>query len=112
MTMYSNLFIHYSFSQQQKSVYSNQRVKVQNLSRIALEYEIQIPKKYKDELYLEPAQGSIKPNETLFLECSFIPYRKKDYKIKVPMVVKELIDPQQNLIGYHYPGSGSKKKDY
>lgn len=25
----------------------------------------------------------------------------------MPLVVREIIDPNQNLIGYHLPGSGS-----
>jgi hypothetical protein len=34
-------------------------VKVQNLSRIAMEYAIVIPEKYEEELYLEPNIGTI-----------------------------------------------------
>ncbi len=63
------------------------------MSRVNLEYEIHIPDKYIDELYLDPSKGNIKPNETIFLDCAFIPYRKKEYKIKVPLFVKEVLDP-------------------
>jgi len=49
----------------------------------------------------------MKPNETIFLDCSFVPYRKKNYKIKVPLVASEILDPNQNLIGYHLPSSGN-----
>ena len=91
-------------------MYSSQKIKVQNLSRISLNYQIQIPKKYREELYLDPEQGQIKPNETIFLDCSFVPYSKKQYKIKVPLVAKEIIDPNQSIIGYYLPGSGDPEK--
>ncbi|KAL4426641.1 hypothetical protein ABPG74_018719 [Tetrahymena malaccensis] len=91
-------------------VYSRQKVKVENLSRVTLEYEIKVPEKYSEELYLEPVNGKIQPNEHIFLDCSFIPYKKKSYKIKVPLVVKEIMDYSQNLIGYHLPGSGDPDK--
>jgi hypothetical protein len=71
-----------------------------------LEYEISVPDKYSTELYLEPPSGRIKPNETMYLDCSFIPYKKKEYRVKVPFSAKEVLDPQQALIGYHLPGSG------
>ena len=51
--------------------------------------------------------GNIKPNETIYLDCSFIPYKKKEYHVKVPLIVKEVLDPSQNLIGFHLPGSGN-----
>ena len=41
---------------------------------------------------MNPPSGGIKPNETLFFETSFIPYRKKNYKIKVNMEVTEVLD--------------------
>lgn len=37
--------------------------------------------------------GNIKPNETIFLDCSFIPYKKKEYHVKVLLIVKEVLDP-------------------
>ncbi len=80
---------------------------MQNLSRIALHYSVQVPNKYHEELYLEPPIGHIKPNETLFLDCSFVPYKKKNYHIKVPLIARELIDANQNLAGYHLPGSAN-----
>lgn len=50
--------------------------------------------------------GKIMPNEHIYLDCSFIPYKKKNYKIKIPFVAREIIDYSQNLIGYYLPGSG------
>ena len=38
--------------------------------------------------------GAIRPNETIFVECSFVPYKKKDYKIKVPIKAKEILDSE------------------
>lgn len=72
-------------------VCSRQKVKVENLSRVALEYTIQVPEKYSQELYLEPQIGKIQPNEHIFLDCSFIPYKKKNYKIKVSLTAKEIM---------------------
>jgi hypothetical protein len=88
-------------------VYSRQKVKVNNLSRIPLKFTIDIPEKYSEELYLKFQSEFINPNESIFLDCSFIPYKKKDYKIKIPLIAEEIIDPNQNLIGYHIPGSGN-----
>ncbi len=34
--------------------------------------------------------GKIKPNETIFLDCSFIPYKRKEYHIKVPLNAREV----------------------
>ncbi|EGR30025.1 hypothetical protein IMG5_144000 [Ichthyophthirius multifiliis] len=88
-------------------VYSRQKVKIDNLSRITLEYKIYVPPKYSQELYLEPSEGKIKPNEHIFIDCSFIPYKKKNYRIKVPIQILEILDFSQNLIGYHLPNSGN-----
>ena len=38
--------------------------------------------------------------------CSFIPYKKRAYHIKIPVVAYSLCDESQNLIGFHEPGSG------
>ena len=74
-----------------------------------MSYSIDVPEKYQTELYIEPSSGQIKPNEVLHLDCQFIPYKKnKKYKIKVPMTVTEILADNQNLIGYHIPGSGNQ----
>ena len=89
-------------------VISKQTFKVQNKSRIPIEYRIDVPKKYEEELIFKPATKILKPNETDFLLCSFIPYKKKNYKISIPVKVMDVLDPYQNLVGYHLPGSGTK----
>jgi len=88
-------------------VVSKQKVKIHNVSRVPLEYRIDIPKKYDNELYLEPPTSILKPNEIKYLLSSFVPYRKKDYKISVPIKVLNVIDPLQSMIGFHIPGSGT-----
>jgi len=50
------------------------------------------------------------PNETIFVDCSFIPYYKKEYFTKVSLRAKEIIDPEQDPIGYYLPGSGNPDK--
>ncbi|KAM3137891.1 hypothetical protein pb186bvf_009972 [Paramecium bursaria] len=88
-------------------VYSRQKITVHNQSRVLMQYQVQIPEKYSNELYIEPANGQIRPNETLHLDCQFIPYKKnKEYRIKVPLLAQEILSPTQSLIGYHIPGSG------
>ena len=87
-------------------VISKQKVKIHNTSRVPLEYRIDVPKKYENELYLEPSTSILKPNEIKYLLSSFIPYRKKTYKISVPIHVFNVVDPLQSLVGYYLPGSG------
>ena len=87
-------------------VYSRQKLKIKNLARIPIEYTIDIPTKYEDEVYLEPKTSKLKPNEYMLLDCSFIPYKKKTYQIHIPMRVYNILDPEQDLVGFHLPGSG------
>jgi hypothetical protein len=49
-----------------------------------------VPDKYEQEIYIEPGIGVMRPNENQHLSFTFIPYRKKDYKIKVPVVFREI----------------------
>ena len=91
-------------------VMSRQNFKLHNRSRISLEYSVSIPEKYHSELYIDPATGILRPNELTYLKCSFIPYRKKNYKITCPLSIKDVVNPQQTLIGYFEPGSGSTHK--
>lgn len=87
-------------------VYSRQKLKMKNLARIPIEYVIEVPNKYQDEVYLEPKTCKLKPNEYMLLDCSFIPYKKKNYLINIPMKVFSILDPEQEIIGFHLPGSG------
>lgn len=89
-------------------VVSKQKFKIHNTSRASLEYVIQVPPKYESELYIEPKSSILKPNEIKHLLSSFIPYRKKNYKITVPVKVYNVIDPLQSLVGFYKPGSGKK----
>ena len=66
-------------------VISKQYFNIQNKSRIPLNYEITIPKKFSEEVYLEPKTNTLKPNESARLLCSFIPYKKRSYHIKIPI---------------------------
>lgn len=91
-------------------VMSRQNYMIHNRSRIPVEFNFTIPQKYENELYLEPSKGTLKPNELTYLRCSFIPYRKKNYKITCPVTIRDVINPQQTLVGYFEPGSGSNEK--
>ncbi|CAK79907.1 unnamed protein product, partial (macronuclear) [Paramecium tetraurelia] len=87
----------------------DKRSLLHNESRVPMSYSIDVPEKYQNELYIEPPSGQIKPNEVLHLDCQFIPYKKKkEYRIKVPMTATEILADNQNLIGYHIPGSGNQ----
>jgi len=88
-------------------VVSKQKFELHNISRVPLEYIIEVPKKYENELFIKPNQKVLKPNEIIHLLCSFVPFKKKAYKIKVPIKVLNVIDPLQNITGFHLPGSGS-----
>ncbi len=73
-------------------VISKQYFNIQNKSRILLNYEISIPKKFNEEVYLEPKSNTLKPNENARLLCSFIPYKKRAYHIKIPIVAYSVCD--------------------
>lgn len=88
-------------------VASKQKYQIHNLARVPLEFKVEIPAKYENELIIKPNQKILKPNEIFNLLCSFAPFKKKEYKIKVPVVVSSVIDPLQSIVGYHLPGSGS-----
>mgnify|MGYP003880634599 FL=1 len=92
-------------------VMARQNFTIQNLSRIPIEYNFTLPPKYENEVFIDPAQGVLKPNELTYLKCSFIPYRKKNYKITCPVTIRDVINPQQRQIGYFAPGSGSEYKE-
>ena len=87
-------------------VYSRQKIKIQNMARVPIEYNIEIPKKYENEIYFEPKTTKLKPNESILLDCSFIPFKKKQYKINVPITVSDINDANQgNLFlakGFYY----------
>jgi len=57
-------------------------------------------------VYLEPKTATLKPNENARLMCSFIPYKKRSYHIKIPIEAYSICDETHNLIGFHLPGSG------
>ncbi len=65
-----------------------------------------VPEKFNEEVYLEPKMGQLKPNESTKLLCSFIPYKKKAYRVKIPIEAFSISDDSQNLVGFHFPGSG------
>ena len=73
---------------------------------IISKYNIEIPKKYENEIYFEPKTTKLKPNESILLDCSFIPFKKKQYKINVPITVSDINDANQgNLFlakGFYY----------
>jgi len=73
-------------------VISRQYFSIQNCSRIPLIYEINIPKKFEEEVYLEPKAATLKPNENARLMCSFIPYKKRSYHIKIPIEAYSVCD--------------------
>lgn len=89
-------------------VASKQKIGVLNSSRIPIEYAIEIPEKYSDELTIEPLFGSMHPNEKVFLDFTFTAIHETEYRIVVPINVSKVIDPTQdaNHIGFHKPGSG------
>jgi len=91
-------------------VYSRQKFRIQNISRVLSEYRVKVPEKYQDSLFFEPKNGTLRPNEAIYLECIFIPLKKKRFLVKVPVAVYDLEDPAQSLIGIHQPGSGNEEQ--
>lgn len=86
-------------------VMSRRTVRVKNMSRLQASCESKIPEKYREEVYIDPPFKILQPLETTLLEVAFVPYHKKKYKIKVPLIVEEVLDREQELAGYWKPGS-------
>ncbi|EGR30774.1 hypothetical protein IMG5_123900 [Ichthyophthirius multifiliis] len=87
-------------------VKSKQKFNIWNNSLLNLNFFIEVPPKYSQELFFEPQEGVLKSNEKLAICCSFIPQKKKKYKIK-PTISAYVIENQQNsMVGVFNPGSG------
>jgi hypothetical protein len=60
-----------------------------------------VPEKYRDTLMLEPCEARLKPNEKLAMEVSFLPSKRKQYKIPFELSVSELTETRQDPAGYY-----------
>ena len=89
-------------------VSSKQKVGILNSSHIAIDFNIEIPEKHRDELTVEPFSGTMYPHEKIFAEFNFTPLNEKNYRFNVPIRIKRVIDMAQdaNFVGYFNPGSG------
>lgn len=88
-------------------VASKQKIGMLNSSHIALDFEIDVPDRYREELTAEPKMGSMYPHEKTFIDFSFTPLQEKEYRFNVPIRVRKIIDQSQdaNYIGYYMPSS-------
>lgn len=89
-------------------VSSKQKVGVLNSSHIAIDFNIEIPDKHREELTVEPFSGTMYPHEKISAEFTFTPLHEKNYRFNVPIRIKRVIDMAQdaNFVGYFNPGSG------
>jgi len=89
-------------------VTSKQKVGILNSSHIAVDFNIEIPEKHREELTVEPYSGTMYPHEKISAEFTFTPLHEKSYRFNVPIRIKRVIDMAQdaNFVGYFNPGSG------
>lgn len=60
---------------------------IRNPSRIPIVFQLSIPDKHKDVLFIEPQAGEILGNENTMVMCSFTPTKAKKYVIRVSFSV-------------------------
>lgn len=91
-------------------VSSKQKIGILNSSHIPIDYNIEIPEKYRDELVVEPISGTMYPHEKIYVEFTFNAIKLQSYRFNVPIRIKRVIDMAQdaNYIGYFNPGSGEQ----
>lgn len=89
-------------------VFTRQELEIENLSKLPLQFRVDVPDKFADEIYFEPSDGVLQAGENLKLGVCFIPQSKKQYKIKVPLKVLEVSSMVNASIGYWNPGSASE----
>jgi len=89
-------------------VASKQKIGILNSSHIAVDFDIDVPEKYREELSVEPRMGAMYPHEKAYIDFSFTPLQEREYRFNVPIRVRKVIDSSQdaNYIGYYLPGSG------
>lgn len=68
-------------------VHSKQKIGFHNRSRVPLNFFINVPKKYRDELMFGPLRSILLPSQTDYITCSLMPLKKTKYHIKVPIEV-------------------------
>ena len=66
-------------------VYSKKSYRIENISKNNVLYKIKVPEKYQQELYFEPSEKELLPNEVFNVDAFFSPSSKRKYKIKVPV---------------------------
>lgn len=71
-----------------------------------------MPSKYSHELVFDPSSGLMRQNEHLYINCSFAPYAKKNYKIKPIFKAREVLDLSQSMVGYFLPGNKINSRIY
>ncbi|KAJ3049787.1 hypothetical protein HK097_009215 [Rhizophlyctis rosea] len=63
---------------------AQRRFEVRNASRIAVNYAWQIPNHYASIVSIEPTQGTLAPNSTTHLTCTFAPNAPKSWTLRIP----------------------------
>ena len=93
-------------------VHSKQKIAFLNKSRVSLSYAINVGPKHLNELFFHPANATLLPNQVEYVTCSFMPLKKKKYRMKVPIEIfgeEETKAPigQQQVEIYGEGGDGS-----
>jgi hypothetical protein len=89
-------------------VFTRQDLEIENLSKLPVQFHVEVPEKFSDEVFFEPSDGVLQAGENLKLGVCFIPQSKKQYKVKIPLKVTEVSSMVNAAIGYYNPGSGSE----
>lgn len=89
-------------------VFTKQDLEVENLSKLPVQFRVEVPEKFSDEVFFEPSDGVLQAGENLKLGVCFIPQSKKQYKVKIPLKVSEVSSMMNAAVGYYNPGSGAE----
>jgi hypothetical protein len=66
-------------------VFSKQKIAFHNRSRVTLQFNIKVPRKFEEEIFFDPFTALLKPNQTAHIISSMVPLKKKKYRIKIPV---------------------------
>ncbi len=76
---------------------------VQNVSRVPLEFKVEIPAKYQEEITVDPDRGTLSMNQLSHLLVSFSPKKAKDYAIPLTLTYQSTPiqgTPYQSIYNY------------
>lgn len=73
-------------------VSTKQKLAIMNSSQIPVEWECNVPEKYRAAINFEPIKSVLRPNEETKVYCTFTPLKKKEYIIKIPLYVSTIYD--------------------